>query len=68
MVICQVPTFGIRSSFIDVFFFFNFASLLVPESQINQLQYRLDKLKEELDNREQVNREQIDDFETKNDT
>ncbi|XP_030007650.1 nuclear mitotic apparatus protein 1 isoform X2 [Sphaeramia orbicularis] len=36
------------------------------ESHINQLQYCLDKLKEEQTQREQVGREQIDELETKN--
>lgn len=36
------------------------------ESHINQLQYRLDKLKEEQGDQEQVIREQINELETKN--
>ncbi|XP_060929744.1 nuclear mitotic apparatus protein 1 [Limanda limanda] len=38
------------------------------ESHVNQLQYRLDKLKEEQDNQEDATREQINDLETKNNT
>ncbi|XP_034460610.1 nuclear mitotic apparatus protein 1 isoform X5 [Hippoglossus hippoglossus] len=38
------------------------------ESHVNQLQYRLDKLKEEQGDQEDVTREQINDLETKNNT
>lgn len=43
-------------------------TLFSPESHINQLQYRLDKLKEEQGDQEHINREQINELETKNNT
>lgn len=48
---------------ITVFVFDVFA-----ETHINQLQYRLDKLKEEQGDREQVIRDQLDELETKKET
>ncbi|AWO99137.1 putative nuclear mitotic apparatus protein 1 [Scophthalmus maximus] len=44
------------------------ALIAQKESHINQLQYRLDKLKEEQGDQEQVSREEMIDLETKNDT
>uniref|UniRef100_A0A3B4T457 Nuclear mitotic apparatus protein 1 n=1 Tax=Seriola dumerili TaxID=41447 RepID=A0A3B4T457_SERDU len=44
------------------------ALLAQNECHINQLQYRLDKLKEDQGDREQVTREQINDLETKSNT
>lgn len=38
------------------------------ESHINQLQYRLDKMKEEQGDQEKVTREQINELEMKNNT
>lgn len=43
-------------------------SVLSPESQINQLQYRLDKLKEETGEQEQVARDHMHELEAKNNT
>lgn len=43
-------------------------TLLSLESHINQLQYRLDKLKEEQSDQEQVTREQVNELEMRNNT
>lgn len=43
-------------------------TLLSLESHISQLQYRLDKLKEEQSDQEQLTRDQISELEMKNNT
>lgn len=52
---------------VDFALCFGFLSLSFPESRINQLQYRLDKLKEEQGDQEHVTKEQINELEIKND-